>query len=67
MIDIELNGASYRLEAGTTVRRLLEQRTGSARGSAVVIDDEVVPRSRWDDVTFADGQRVQLITATQGG
>lgn len=67
MTEIELNGSRCRVDAGTTIRRLLEQRTGSTRGSAVVVDEEVVPRSRWDDTTLAEGQRVELITATQGG
>ena len=67
MTSIELNGAPYVLADRMTVHGLLEQIAGSTRGSAVVVDNEVVPRSQWRDVVLVDGQRVQLITAVQGG
>jgi sulfur carrier protein len=38
-----------------------------ARGVAVAVDREVVPRSRWDDTHLADGQRVEVLEAVQGG
>ena len=41
--------------------------TGEARGVAVAIDGEVVPRGRWDDVALADGARVEVVQAVQGG
>lgn len=67
MTSVELNGTAHAFAAGTTLLALLEQVTGSTRGSAVVVDGEVVPRSRWRDVQLLDGQRVELITAVQGG
>ena len=67
MTRIELNGTPCDVEAGTTIGRLLERRTGSTRGSAVAVDGEIVPRGRWAETTLTDGQRVELITATQGG
>jgi sulfur carrier protein len=38
-----------------------------ARGVAVAIDREVVPRSLWDDTELHDGQRVEVLQAVQGG
>ena len=37
------------------------------RGVAVALDGEVVPRGRWDDQKLADGQRVEVVRAVQGG
>ena len=37
------------------------------RGMAVAVDAEVVPRSAWDEVELADGQRVEVVGAIQGG
>jgi sulfur carrier protein len=31
------------------------------------VGDRVVPRSRWADETVGDGDRVEIITASQGG
>ncbi|MDT4925022.1 MAG: sulfur carrier protein [Pseudonocardiales bacterium] len=64
---IELNGRVHELADGTTVAGLITSVTGSARGSAAVIDGEVVPRSAWSEVALREGQSVELITAVQGG
>jgi sulfur carrier protein len=64
---IELNGAPHDVAEGITVAALIESLTGSTRGSAVVVDDEVVPRGAWPDHALRAGQRVELITAVQGG
>lgn len=64
---IELNGQPQDVADGITVAALIESLTGSTRGSAVVVDDEVVPRAAWPDHALRAGQRVELITAVQGG
>jgi sulfur carrier protein len=38
-----------------------------ARGVAVAVDGEVVPRSEWGSRTLADGARVEVVGAIQGG
>jgi sulfur carrier protein len=37
------------------------------RGMAVALDAEVVPRSEWSTTRVADGARVEIVTAVQGG
>ena len=36
-------------------------------GTAVARNDEVVPRNRWSETPLADGDRIEIITAVQGG
>lgn len=36
-------------------------------GYAVAINDEIVPKSTWQTVTISDGDRIELLTAVQGG
>ncbi|MGB6426233.1 MAG: sulfur carrier protein ThiS [Solirubrobacterales bacterium] len=38
-----------------------------ARGVAVAVDGEVVPRADLDSTPLADGQRVEIVAAIQGG
>jgi sulfur carrier protein len=38
-----------------------------ARGVAVAVDGEVVPRSEWGRLTLAEGARVEVVDAIQGG
>jgi sulfur carrier protein len=64
---IQLNGRPRELADGTTVADLIAGLAGSGRGSAAVVDGDVVPRSTWPTVPLRDGQVVELITAVQGG
>jgi sulfur carrier protein len=38
-----------------------------ARGIAVALNGEVVPRSAWDATGLEAGDRVEVLTAAQGG
>jgi sulfur carrier protein len=38
-----------------------------ARGVAVAVDGEVVPRGQWDGFALRDGQHVEVLQAVQGG
>jgi sulfur carrier protein len=52
-----------------TVAALLE-RLGfgdDARGVAVALDGEVVPRSQWSSAEVVPGARVEVVGAIQGG
>ena len=64
---IELNGIERELADGTTVGELITAVIGTDRGSAAVVEGSVVPRSAWTTQRLTDGQRVELITAVQGG
>jgi sulfur carrier protein len=62
-----LNGRAHDLDPATTIAALIEEHTGSTRGTAVAVDGEVVPRSAWPTQRLRAGQTVELITAVQGG
>jgi sulfur carrier protein len=69
-MKIVLNGAPHDLPDRTTVAALLraiDAGGDEARGVAVAVDAEVVPRSGWDRFELADGQRVEVLGAIQGG
>jgi len=40
---------------------------GDARGVAVAVDGEVVPRGEWQTTSLAQGARVEVLQAVQGG
>jgi len=58
-----------RERAGATIAELLvdlgvEER---ARGVAVAVDGEVVPRAEWPERRVIEGERVEALSAMQGG
>lgn len=66
---IRLNGQPSDLDAGETVAGALArmQLAPDARGVAVAVDGEVVPRSRWATFALEADARVEVLTAMQGG
>jgi sulfur carrier protein len=64
---ILVNGEPTEVEPGTTLAELLGALGAPARGVAVAVDAEVVPRGEWDAFAVADGARVEVLTAVQGG
>ncbi|MCA1689192.1 MAG: sulfur carrier protein ThiS [Actinobacteria bacterium] len=64
---IVVNGQT-RPGAATLAALLGELGLGAgARGVAVAVDGEVVPRSEWEARPLADGARVEVVGAIQGG
>ena len=39
----------------------------AARGTAVALNDAVLPRARWPDQRLAEGDRVEIVRPFQGG
>ncbi|HZK75961.1 MAG TPA: sulfur carrier protein ThiS [Candidatus Kapabacteria bacterium] len=37
------------------------------RGIAIAINDSVVPKSRWREHALKEGDRIEIVRATQGG
>jgi sulfur carrier protein len=66
---VTVNGAAQPLAAGTTVADLVGTMAGDplARGVAAALNGAVVPRGRWSLLELADGDRIEILTAVQGG
>jgi sulfur carrier protein len=58
-----------RERAGATIAELLSELgvEERARGVAVALDGEVVPRAEWGERRVTEGQRVEALSAMQGG
>jgi sulfur carrier protein len=66
---IRLNGEDSDVRAGETVAAVLARMdlTIDARGVAVAVDGEVVPRADWQSFALGEHARVEVLTAMQGG
>jgi len=64
-----LNGEPRDLRDGATVADAVDASGASESGAgvAVAVEGEVVPRSRWAQDALAEGQRVEVLQAVQGG
>ena len=66
MIAIVLNGERREVEDGTVAELLLALGV-PARGVAVAIDGEVVVRAEWRARRVTAGDRIEILSAAQGG
>lgn len=68
-MEVVVNGERREVDPDLTVGGLIAalQRTSEARGVAVAVDGEVVPRGAWDETALWAGARVEILAAVQGG
>jgi sulfur carrier protein len=66
---IIINGEpSDAVAPGATIAQLLDGLdVDGDRGVAVAVDAEVIPRGEWATFAVADGARVEVLIAVQGG
>jgi sulfur carrier protein len=66
-VQVWINGEQRELADGASVRDALATLGAPENGVAVAVDGEVVPRAEWSVAALADGARVEVLTAVQGG
>jgi thiazole synthase len=68
-VRIELNGDVRELAEGATLADAAGAAgvEGKARGVAVALDGEVAPRGEWAQMPLAEGSKVEVLAAIQGG
>ncbi|UED83704.1 sulfur carrier protein ThiS [Streptomyces profundus] len=66
-VAVRVNGEPRALPGGTVLATLVGELTSATAGVAVAVNEAVVPRGRWPETTLADGDRVEVLTAVQGG
>lgn len=64
---VSANGEVREYPADTTLARLVAGLTTATEGVAVAVNETVVPRSRWEETALREGDRVEVLTAVQGG
>lgn len=67
-MTVFVNDQPRALATGAQLADLLrELGLAERKGVAIAINDEVVPRSTWPTRALAEGERILVIQATQGG
>ncbi|MFC9928923.1 sulfur carrier protein ThiS [Streptomyces sp. NPDC127190] len=64
---ISVNGEPQEIVPGTALDTVVKMLTPAPSGVAAALNETVVPRSRWADTALAEGDRVEVLTAVQGG
>lgn len=66
-MKVFVNGDPHDLPEGTSVAEAVASVTTSGTGVAAALNGEVVRRSAWETTPLHDGDRLEVLTAVQGG
>jgi len=67
-VRVTVNGSDRDVATGTKVADIAAELAGSRRtGVAVALNGEVVPKSRWTELTVEEGDRLEVLSAIGGG
>ncbi len=66
-MQITVNGKARQLAEGTSLTELVREVSDRETGIAVAVNNEVVPRGTWDSTSIRGGDRIDVVTAVQGG
>ncbi|GHJ29029.1 MULTISPECIES: sulfur carrier protein ThiS [Streptomyces] len=66
-MTVSVNGEPREFPDGTTLDRLVATLTQAPSGVAAAVNETVVPRTQWPVTPLGDGDRVEVLTAVQGG
>ena len=67
MRKVFVNGEYRELADHATVETVVRELGVDARGTAVAVNGEVIPRGEWHATELRDGQEIEVLRATQGG
>ncbi|BEL09969.1 sulfur carrier protein ThiS [Actinoplanes sichuanensis] len=66
-MKLTINGQAQSRSGTCSVATLVAEIIAAQRGVAVAVNGTVVPRSTWSEVDLVDGDRIEVLTAAQGG
>ncbi|MFF7329204.1 sulfur carrier protein ThiS [Streptomyces sp. NPDC090306] len=66
-MNVTVNGEPREVAPGTALDTVVRSLTPAPSGVAAALNETVVPRTRWAATALREGDRVEVLTAVQGG
>ena len=66
-INIVVNGNKHRVEDKSYLDEFLHEFLKEAKGVAVAMNQQVIPKSQWSECILKDNDELVIIKAVQGG
>ncbi|MFI8966690.1 sulfur carrier protein ThiS [Streptomyces sp. NPDC053493] len=66
-LSVSVNGEVRVFEDPLSLAALVATLTAASAGVAAALNETVVPRGEWATTLLGDGDRVEVLTAVQGG
>jgi sulfur carrier protein len=62
-----VNGEPRDFSDGATLSAVVGEITQASQGIAVAVNADVIPRGAWESTGLRTGDRIEVLTAVQGG
>ena len=66
-MNIYINQKEIEVQDNISVKELLDMQQIAIEGTAIAIDNKLVPKNEWNDRILTDGNKITIIRATFGG
>ncbi|MFE2281990.1 sulfur carrier protein ThiS [Streptomyces sp. NPDC059454] len=66
-MNVSVNGERREFAPGTALDLVVKSLTAAPSGVAAALNETVVPRAQWPATPLSEGDRVEVLTAVQGG
>lgn len=66
-MNVSVNGEPREFAPGTALDTVVKTLTPAPSGVAAALNETVVPRAMWPSTSLSEGDRVEVLTAVQGG
>ncbi|MCW7945319.1 thiamine biosynthesis protein ThiS [Streptomyces hygroscopicus] len=66
-MNISVNGEPRQFASGIALDAVVRTLTAAPSGVAAALNETVVPRAQWPSTRLSEGDRVEILTAVQGG
>ncbi len=66
-MKIYINQKEIEVQDNISVKELLDMQQIAIEGTAIAIDNKLVPKNEWNDRILTDGNQITIIRATFGG
>ncbi|BFO20776.1 sulfur carrier protein ThiS [Streptomyces sp. KM77-8] len=66
-MNVSVNGERREFAPGTALDLAVKSLTAAPSGVAAALNETVVPRAQWPATSLSEGDRVEVLTAVQGG
>ncbi len=66
-MKIYINQKEIEKKDSISIKELLDMQQISIEGTAIAIDNKLVPKNEWNDRILTEGNKITIIRATFGG
>ncbi|MCH5675497.1 sulfur carrier protein ThiS [Streptomyces gilvus] len=66
-MNVSVNGEPREFAPGTALDTVVKTLTPAPSGVAAALNETVVPRAQWPSTSLCEGDRVEVLSAVQGG